>query len=109
MRRNAQCQRAAGGKAAGADVSAAVHRDHPAIACIGHLIGFGDAVLHAEGIKREPHIAAAIPHQLAHHRQIAPLRANDHAAAEKKRIARLEGMGFSLTIRHGKPFTVSIS
>ena len=40
-------------------------------------------MLHAQGIKREPHIAAGVPHQLAHHGQVALVGADDHSAAEK--------------------------
>ena len=43
--RDAQRQRAAGGKAAGADISAAVKPDHSAVARIDHVVGLRDAVL----------------------------------------------------------------
>ena len=81
--RDAQRQRAAGGKAAGADISAAVKPDHSAVARIDHVVGLRDAVLRTQRIKGEPHIAAGLPHQLAHHGQVAPVGPDDHSAAEK--------------------------
>ena len=63
--------------------SAAVQRDHPAVAFVDHVIGFGDAVIGAQRVKREPHVAAGVLHQLAHDGQIPFIRADDHAAAEE--------------------------
>ena len=83
VRGNAQCQRTAGGETAGAHISAAVLTNHLPVAFVGHIVGFGDAMLRTERIKWEPYVAAAVAGQFAHHGQIAPVRADDHAAAEE--------------------------
>ena len=83
VRCNSQSQCAAGGKAAGADIPAAVDSDHSAVAFIDHFVGFGDTMLHAERIKREPHVAAGLPAELAHDRQVALVRADHHTAAKE--------------------------
>ena len=71
VRRNAQRQRTAGGKTTGADISAAVQCNHFSITFVHHRVGFGDAVLHTERVKRKPHITAGLTAQLAYHRQVA--------------------------------------
>ena len=83
VRGDPERQRAAGGKAARAHIPAAILRDHPPVAFENHRIRFRDAVLGAERIKRKPHVAAGVPHQLSHHRQITLIRPDDHAAAKK--------------------------
>ena len=115
VRRDPQSQRTAGGKAAGTDISAAIQPNHFPVTFVNHRIGFGDTILHAEGIKREPHITAGDkcyflfmyndegikrePHitaglaaELAHHRQVALIGADHHAAAkeiENRALGRL--------------------
>ena len=42
-----------------------------------------NAILHAERVKRKPHITAGLAAQLAHHRQVALIGADHHAAAEE--------------------------
>ena len=42
-----------------------------------------NAMLHAQRIEREPHIAAGFAAELAYHRQVALIRADHHAAAEE--------------------------
>ena len=42
-----------------------------------------NAIRHAERVKRKPHITARLPAQLAHHRQVALIGADHHAAAEE--------------------------
>ena len=53
VRRDPQSQRTAGGKAAGTDISAAIQPNHFPVTFVNHRIGFGDTILHTEGIKRE--------------------------------------------------------
>ena len=83
MRRNAKRQRAAGGKAAGTDISAAVQCNHFSITFVHHCVCFSNAVLHAERVKRKPHITAGLAAELTHHRQVAFVRADHHTAAEE--------------------------
>ena len=83
VRRNAQRQRTARGKTTGADISAAVQCNHFSITFVHHRVGFGNAVLHAERVKRKPHITAGLAAELAHHRQVALIGADHHAAAEE--------------------------
>ena len=92
VRRDPQSQRTAGGKATGADISAAVQRNHFSVTFVHHRVGFGDAVLHAERVKRKPHITAGLAAELAHHRQVALIGADHHAAAkeiENRALGRL--------------------
>ena len=79
------------------------------VAFIDHIIGVGDAVLGAKRVKREPHVAAGVLHQLAHDGEIPFVRTDDHAAAKEVEDRALRCIGFSLTIKHGNPFTVIIS
>ena len=83
VRRNAQRQRTAGGKAASTDISAAVQCNHFSITFVHHRVGFSNAVFHAERVKRKPHITASLAAELAHHRQVALIGADHHAAAEE--------------------------
>ena len=83
VRRDPQSQRTAGGKAASTDISAAIQADHSAVTLVHHRIGFGDTILHAEGIKRKPHIAAGLTAELSHHGQVAFVRTDHHTAAEE--------------------------
>jgi len=83
VRRDPQSQRTAGGKAAGTDISAAIQPNHFPVTFVNHRIGFSDAVLHAERIKREPHITAGLAAQLTHHGQVTLVRADHHTAAEE--------------------------
>ena len=92
VRRNAQSQRTAGGKAASTDISAAVQCNHFSITFVHHRIGFSNAVFHAERVKRKPHITAGLAAELAHHRQVALIGADHHAAAkeiENRALGRL--------------------
>ena len=92
VRRNAQCQRTAGGKAAGTDVPAAVQCNHFSITFVHHRVCFSNAVFHAERVKRKPHITAGLAAELAHHRQVALIGADHHAAAkeiENRALGRL--------------------
>ena len=83
VRRNAQRQRTAGGKAASTDISAAVQCNHFSITFVHHRVCFSNAVFHAERVKRKPHITAGLAAELAHHRQVALIGADHHAAAEE--------------------------
>ena len=83
VRRNAKRQRAAGGKAAGTDISAAIQCNHFSITFVHHRVCFSNAVFHAERVKRKPHITAGLAAELAHHRQVALIGADHHAAAEE--------------------------
>ena len=92
VRRNAKRQRTAGGKAAGTDISAAVQRNHFSITFVHHRVCFSNAVFHAERVKRKPHITAGLAAELAHHRQVALIGADHHAAAkeiENRALGRL--------------------
>ena len=83
VRRDPQSQRTAGGKAAGTDISAAIQCNHFSITFVHHCVGFSNAVLHAERVKRKPHITAGLAAELAHHRQVALIGADHHTAAEE--------------------------
>ena len=90
--RNPQSQRTAGGKAAGADVPTTVQADHSAVTFVHHRIGLSNTMLHAERVKRKPHITAGLAAELAHHRQVALIGADHHAAAkeiENRALGRL--------------------
>ena len=69
--------------AASAAEMTAIQPNHFPVTFVNHRIGFGDTILHAEGIKREPHIAAGLAAELAHHRQVALIGADHHAAAKE--------------------------
>ena len=75
--------RSAGGKTTGADISAAIQADHSAVTFVHHRIGLGNTMFHAERVKRKPHITACLAAELAHHRQVALIGADHHAAAEE--------------------------
>ena len=81
VRCHADGEHAAGGEAAGADIAAAVHFDHAAVAFIRHFKGVADAVLDAERVERKPYVAAGIEAELAHHGQIAHIRPEHHTSA----------------------------
>ena len=49
---------------------------------VGKLLA-DNAVFHAERVKRKPHITAGLAAELAHHRQVALIGADHHAAAEE--------------------------
>ena len=83
MCRNAKRQRAAGGKAAGTDISAAIQPNHFPVTFVHHRVCFSNAVFHAERVKRKPHITAGLAAELAHHRQVALIGADHHTAAEE--------------------------
>ena len=89
---DSQRQRPAGGKAAGADVPAAIKVDHSPVALVNHGVARSDAVFRTERIEREPHVAAGIPAQLAHDGQVALVGADDHAAAEEIEDRPLGGL-----------------
>ena len=86
VRRNAQRQRTAGGKAASTDISAAVQCNHFSITFVHHRVCFSNAVFHAERVKRKPHITAGLAAELAHHRQVALIGADHHHHAAAKEI-----------------------
>ncbi len=83
MRRDPQSQRTSGGKATSTDISAAVQCNHFSITFVHHRVCFSNAVFHAERVKRKPHITAGLAAELAHHRQVALIGADHHAAAKE--------------------------
>jgi len=92
VRRNPQSQSTAGGKTTGADISAAIQADHSAVTFVHHRVCFSNAMFHAERVKRKPHITAGLAAELAHHRQVALIGADHHAAAkeiENRALGRL--------------------
>ena len=83
VRRDPQSQRTARGKTTGADISAAVQCNYFSITFVHHRVCFSNAVFHAERVKRKPHITAGLAAELAHHRQVALIGADHHAAAKE--------------------------